>query len=69
MSRSCWEALPKVKRPSRMSGSGREAFPDVRECLEGRPGCPRVVRRPARMSGSGREGLPTVREWSGGPPK
>ena len=39
-----WEA-PKcpglVGRPSRMSGSGREALPDVREWLGSSPGCPK----------------------------
>ena len=47
-----------------MSGSGREAFLDVRvalsdvwECSEGPPRCLGVVERPARMFGSGREAL------------
>ena len=51
-------------RPSRMSGSGREALPDVREWSGGPPECPAVVGRPFRMSGSGREALPKVREFS-----
>ena len=61
-----------------MSGSGREALPDVRE-WSGRPrGCPGVIGRPSRMSGIGRKAIPTsesgqevlrnVLEWSGGPP-
>ena len=64
-----------VERPSRMSGSGQKSLPEVREALsnireflEGPPGCSRVVGRPSRMSGSGREALPNVRVWSGGPP-
>ena len=40
-----------------MSGSGREALPDVREWSGGPPGCPGVVWRPTQMS-----------ECSGGPP-
>ena len=47
-----------------MSVSDREAFPDVREWLEGPPVCLRVVGRPSRMSGSGRETLPDAQEWS-----
>ena len=56
-----------------MSGSGREAPPDVREWSEALPdvlersgdppGCPGVFGWPYRMSGSGRETLPNVREW------
>ena len=57
-----------VGRPSRMSGSGREALPDVREWSGGPPGCLGVVGRTSRMSGSSREVLPDVREWLGGPP-
>ena len=45
MSRSGQEA-------PRMSGSSREAFPDVRECFGGTPECPGVVEMPSRMSGS-----------------
>ena len=41
-----------------MSGSGREAFPDVWEWLGGPPRCPGVVGRPYRMSGSGPDTLP-----------
>ena len=41
--------------PSKMSGSGREAF---RMSGSGREAC--------RMSGSGRKAIPNVREWSGG---
>ena len=57
-----------VGRPSRMSGSGRESLPDVREWLRGPPGCPEVVERPYRMSGSGGEDLPDVWQGSGDPP-
>ena len=56
--------------PSRLSGSGREALPDVsvwsrgppnvKEWSEGLPGCPGVVGRPSRMSGSGREAISDV---------
>ena len=60
------EAVPDVRawsggppgwfgRPSRMSGSGLETFPIVRECLRIPPKCPGVVGRPSRISGSGRE--------------
>ena len=38
-----------------MSGSGREIFPNVRECSEGPPGCPGVFGSP--------------HGWSGGPPE
>ena len=34
-----------------MSGSGREALPDVREWSGGPLGCPVVVGGPSRMSG------------------
>ena len=71
-----WEALPDicnwsgdpsrflvvVKRPSRMSGSGRVAFPDFQEWSGDPPGCPGVFVRPSRLSGSGREALPDVQE-------
>ena len=40
-------------RPSRLSGSGRVAVSDVRECSEGPPGCPGVVYRLSQKSGSG----------------
>ena len=42
-----------VRRPSWMSGNGREALPDVREFLGGPLRCPGVVRSPSRMSMSG----------------
>ena len=61
-----------------MSGSGREALPDIREWSGLSPGCPGVVGIISRMSGSGRgpswmsgssqKAFPDVREWSGGPP-
>ena len=65
-----------------MSGSGREALPNVREWSGGPPRCPGVVvkpsrmsGRPVRMSGSGREAIPDaqetisdIREWLVGPP-
>ena len=84
MSVSGWEALsdvwelsggppgcPEVVRwPSRMSGSGREALPEVREALlevrESLSDVPEWSRGPPRYP-SGREALPDVREWSRGP--
>ena len=61
-----------------MTGSGREAFPDVWKLSGSHHGCPGLVRRPSRMSGSGRynlrmsgsgrEAFPDVRELSGGHP-
>ena len=61
-----------VERPSRMSGSGREALPDGRESLpDGREALLDIrdwFRRPFRMSGSGRVALLDVREWTEGPP-
>ena len=70
-----------VERPSRMSTSGREAFPDVREWSNvreglsttpghsgGPPGCPGVVGRSDRLSRSGRETLPDVPDCSVDPP-
>ena len=55
-------------RPSRLSGSGREALSDVWE-LSGIPyGLQGVVERLSRMSGSGREALLDVRQLQGGPP-
>ena len=33
-----------------MSGNGREALRNDRECSEGPPGCSGVVKRPSRMS-------------------
>ena len=60
-----------------MSGSGREAFTDVREWSEGPPnvrmwsdstsGCPGVVGRLPRMTESGWEALSVVPVWSGDP--
>ena len=40
-----------------MSGSGREAIPDIREWLG-------IAGRPSQMSGNSRKALPDVREWS-----
>ena len=51
-----------VGRPTRRSGSGQEALPEVQEWSVDLPGGPGVVE-------SGRETIPEVREWSGGPPK
>ena len=45
-----------------MSGSGREAIPDVREWLKGPSKCPGVVERPSRMFVRGQEALTDVRE-------
>ena len=45
-----------------MSGSGWEAFPNVREWSGSPPGCPAVVGRPSRLTGSGREALPDDQE-------
>ena len=67
------------RRPSRMSGSGRDTLSDVREWSVGPPGCPEVVgwpsrmcERPSRLSGSVRKAFPDVWEtlsdvweWSG----
>ena len=47
-----------------MSGSYREALPDVREWSGGPPGCPALIGLPYRMSGNCQEALPDVREWS-----
>ena len=74
--REWWEALPDVRKTSRISGSGpealmdvQEALSDVRECSEGPPGCPGgplgllgVFVRLSRMSESGRKTLPDIRE-------
>ena len=49
-----------------MSGSSREALPDVLEWSGGPPGCPGVVGRPSLMSESGRDAL--ANGTSGGPP-
>ena len=54
--------------PSRMSGSGRESLPYVREWSQGPLECQVVVESPSRMSGSGRKALLDDREWSGNPP-
>ena len=51
-----------------MSGSCRQALPDVRECSGGPPGHPEVVGMPYWMSGSGRLAIPDDLEWSGDPP-
>ena len=40
-----------------MSGSGREALPDVRERSRGLPRYPGVLGRPSWLSSSGREAL------------
>ena len=45
-----------VKSPSRMTGSVRDSFPDVR-----------VFGRPSQMTGSVRESFPDVQEESGAP--
>ena len=65
-----------VERPSRRSGSGWEALPEVREWSGVPPGGPGVVGRPScrsgwpiRTSGNGCEALPEVREWSVSPPE
>ena len=50
-----------------MTGSGREAIPDVREWLGAPSGCLGVVGRPSLMTGIGLEALSDVREWSGSP--
>ena len=49
------------RRPTRMSGSSREALTYVREWSRCILVCQGVVRRPSRMSGSGQEALPDVR--------
>ena len=51
-----------------MSGSSREALPEVLESSGGPPVSPGLVRRPSRKSVSGREAIPEVREWSGSHP-
>ena len=43
-----------------MAGSSPEALPDIREWLEGPPGCLGVVGRPSQISGSGLETIPEV---------
>ena len=54
MSGSCRE-------PLLMSGSGREALPNIRAWLRGPLKCSRVVGTTSQISGSGREALPNVR--------
>ena len=48
-----------VGSPSRISGSGREAFPNVRKAL---PVCTGVVKRPSQMSGNIQNTLSDLRE-------
>ena len=50
--------------PSRKSGNGWVALPNVRERSRVLPGCLAIVGRPYRMCWSGREFLPVVQEWS-----
>ena len=50
-----------------MSGSGRDALPNVQEWSGCPPGFQGVVGRPYWMSGSGREAFAVVWEWSVGP--
>ena len=50
-----------------MSGSGREALPDVREWSGGPPRCPVVVESHSWMFAICREALPDVRKWTRGP--
>ena len=50
-----------VEKPSQMSGSDREALPEVQEWSEDPSGCPGVVGRPSRISKSGREAISNVR--------
>ena len=78
MSWSGQEALPvsgSSQKSSRMSGSGRETYPDIREWSGCPLGCPRVVRRPSRkfwrpsrLSGRGAVAFPNVQGWTEGPP-
>ena len=51
-----------------MSGSGRTALLDVRDCLGDPPVCPEVVWRPSRIFVIVQEALPDVRDRLGGPP-
>ena len=65
------EVLPDVRSgqdASHMSGSVREAFPDVWEWSGGPPGCPGVVGMHSWMSRSGREAFPDVCKWLVRPP-
>ena len=66
--------LLRVGRPFRMSGSCREAFPNVLEASQmsgsvpvARPDVREWSERPSRMSESGQEALSDVQEWSAGP--
>ena len=47
-----------------MSGSGREALPDVRGKLGGLPGCPGIIGRHFGMSGSGQKTFSVFRGLS-----
>ena len=75
MTESSLQTLTGGKELAQMSGSGREAVPDVQEWLGGPPKCAGVVVRPSWVVGrpswkfeSGWDAFPVVREWSGGPP-
>ena len=57
MSRSDLEALLKPESLVWMSGTSREALPDVRDWLGGPLSCPGVLGRPYWMSMCGREEL------------
>ena len=46
-----------------MSGSGRDALPNVQEWLRVPHGCPGFVSRPSRMSRSCRDVLPDDLKW------
>ena len=50
-----------------MSGSGREALPDVWEWSGGLPGCPGVFGWPSRMCSSSKVALPDVGSSPGCP--
>ena len=65
MSGCVWEWLGGPARCLGVSGSGREALPDVGEWSVDPPLSPRLVGRPSWMFGSGREVLPDVLEVSG----
>ena len=52
-----------VARLFRMSGSGQETLPEVREWSKNHSGFQGVVGRPSKMTASGRDALPDVREW------
>ena len=51
-----------------MSGSGGEAFRNVREWSRGPLGCPGVLERSSKRSECSRGFLPDVREWWEDPP-